>query len=164
MTSAEPVDLDALAAMETQASPTPWENWESQIYSNGSDCVAVIPILNDRQHVDADFVTALRNAAPWLLARARRAAELEAVLSTINDIRNSIIGFQTVNFSEHVYPLVAALKRAGIEGTGYPQAREQFGTMLERTKTAKAKIAALEAENAELRRELAETQDDADGG
>jgi len=37
-------------------------------------------------------------------------------LGKINDIRNSIIGCQTVNWSEHIYPLVAALEGAGIEG------------------------------------------------
>lgn len=44
-------------------------------------------------------------------------------LIKINDIRNSIIGCQTVNWSEHIYPLVAALEKAGIEGAGYTAPR-----------------------------------------
>lgn len=54
-------------------------------------------------------------------------------LNKINEIRNSIVGFQNINWSEHIYPLVAALDEAGIEGMGYPEAKEYFGTMLERT-------------------------------
>lgn len=61
-------------------------------------------------------------------------------LTKINDIRNSIIGFQTVNWSEHIYPLVAALNEAGFEGLGYPKSRENFGTMIERTTFAEELI------------------------
>lgn len=71
----------------------------------------------------------------------------DVALAKINDIRNSIIGCQTVNWSEHVYPLVAALEDAGIEGAGYPESRAYVGTMLERTLAA-------EAENERLRTAL----------
>ncbi|MGL4809235.1 MAG: hypothetical protein ACRC4O_10870, partial [Giesbergeria sp.] len=67
------------------------------------------------------------------LARAR------AALATINGIRNSIIGSQSINWSEHIYPLVAALDGAGFSGESYPEARANVGTSIER-------IAALEAE------------------
>lgn len=63
-----------------------------------------------------------------------------AALTKINNIRNSIIGFQTVNWSEHIYPLVAALEEAGIEGAGYPVSRENVGTMLERTLAAESAL------------------------
>lgn len=66
-------------------------------------------------------------------------------LKKINEIRNSIIGLQTINWSEHIYPLVAALNEAGIEGLGYPINRERFGTMLERTLAAEKRVAELEA-------------------
>lgn len=62
--------------------------------------------------------------------------DLREALEEINHIRNSIIGLQTMNWSEHVYPLVAALDAAGFEGMEYPEARENFGTMLERTNAA----------------------------
>lgn len=55
----------------------------------------------------------------------------EALLK-INEIRNSIVGLRQINWSEHIYPLVAALNEVGIEGLHYPEAKEKFGTMLER--------------------------------
>jgi hypothetical protein len=61
-----------------------------------------------------------------------RIAELEATLTAINAIRNSIIGAQTLNWSEHIYPLVAVLDNAGVEGLPYPDARKNVGTLLER--------------------------------
>lgn len=65
-------------------------------------------------------------------------------LAKINDIRNSIIGFQTINWSEHIYPLVAALEEAGIEGAGYPASRANVGTMLDRTLAAESKAEAFD--------------------
>lgn len=67
---------------------------------------------------------------------AQEVHELRETLGAINVIRNSIIGLQTLNWSEHVYPLVAALDAAGIEGMDYPEAREFFGAMLDRCNAA----------------------------
>ncbi|MBR8343038.1 hypothetical protein KDX40_04705 [Burkholderia ambifaria] len=61
---------------------------------------------------------------------------LRNALISINGIRNSIIGLHTLNWSEHVYPLVAALDAAGFEGMGYPEARAFYGTMLDRCNAA----------------------------
>lgn len=71
--------------------------------------------------------------------------EAREALGKINTIRDSIIGLQTMDWSEHVYPLVAALDAAGLEGMDYPEARENFGTTLERAVAAEDRIAALEA-------------------
>lgn len=71
--------------------------------------------------------------------------QLRKALEKINKIRNSIIAHQSCNFSEHVYPLVAALNEAGIEGMSYPDALAYFGPVTERC--AKA-----EAENTQLRK------------
>jgi len=79
-------------------------------------------------------------------ARAEKAEkELERTdmalraLNKINGIRNSIIGSQRVNWSEHVYPLVAALNEAGFEGTDFSTAQNNVGTLIERaTKAEKA--------------------------
>lgn len=76
-------------------------------------------------------------------------AVLEKALGDINDIRNSIIGCQKINWSEHIYPLVAALNEAGIEGQSYPEARENVGTLIERAVAAEARVAELEARLAE---------------
>src|SRR5207302_2376971 len=80
--------------------------------------------------------------ADRLLARLRPGWErMEMALGRINEIRNSIIGLQTVNWSEHIYPLVAALNAAGVEGLHYPEAQQRFGAMLERTREAEAEAA-----------------------
>lgn len=75
------------------------------------------------------------------IARAERA---EAALAKVNAIRNSIIGSQTVNWSEHVYPLVAALEAAGFPGLGYDEARQNVGTLIGRASQAETRIAALQ--------------------
>lgn len=72
-------------------------------------------------------------------------ARLKEGLGKINEIRNSIVGFQSINWSEHIYPLVAALNEAGLEGMDYPHAKGHFGTMLERTNNAEAEIKRLES-------------------
>lgn len=56
-------------------------------------------------------------------------SEREA-LEGINKIRNSIVGLQSINWSEHIYPLVSLLNRAGIEGLPYPEAKANYGTCL----------------------------------
>ncbi len=73
---------------------------------------------------------------------------MRTALSKINDIRNSIIGFHTVNWSEHIYPLVAALGEAGYKGDSYDKSREDVGKLLDR-------CAAVEAENKKLKAMLA---------
>ncbi len=44
-------------------------------------------------------------------------------LRRVNAIRNSIVGFQTVNWSAHIYPLVAALNEAGYPSLGADEAK-----------------------------------------
>lgn len=77
-------------------------------------------------------------------------------LARINGIRNSIVGTQTINWSEHIYPLVAALEAAGISGMSYPEAREYFGTLIERTNKAESALTAAQARIAELEAMLSE--------
>jgi len=99
---------------------------------------------------------AMLSASPYPTAwdDVRKYVEgLEALAAKVNDIRNSIIGCQKINWSEHIYPLVAALEEAGIEGAGYPEAREYVGTMLERTLAAEESAEAAEARIAELEKE-----------
>ncbi len=77
-------------------------------------------------------------------AALERIEVLKTALDKINGIRNSIIGLQTINWSEHIYPLVAALDEAGFEGMDYPDAREYFGSMVDRTRVAEEKAGELE--------------------
>lgn len=82
---------------------------------------------------------------------AERFATFEAALSRINGIRNSIVGAQNVNWSEHIYPLVRILNEAGFEGMGYEEARSSVGTLIERTEAAKAKVEELLIDLAAMR-------------
>ena len=75
---------------------------------------------------------------------------LKTAINKVNDIRNSIIGLQKINWSEHIYPLVAALNEAGIEGMPYDEARGHFGTMLERTVKAEERIKELKEKQAKI--------------
>lgn len=97
----------------------------------------------------AHTVQRLESAIAAALAAKERA---ENALLSINEIRNSIIGTQTMNWSEHVYPLVEALNGAGFEGMPYDEARGKFGTMLERTRKAESERDALAAKLAEAER------------
>lgn len=81
-----------------------------------------------------------------------RAEKAGAALAKINAIRNSIIGSQKVNWSEHVYPLVAALDEAGQVGLPYPEARARVVTLLDRATAA-------ETERDRLREALREWAD-----
>lgn len=110
---------------------------------------------------NANVYGAMLSASPYPTAwdDVRKYVEgLEALASKVNGIRNSIIGCQKMNWSEHIYPLVAALEEAGIEGAGYPKAREYVGTMLERTLAAEESAAAAEACIAELEKRLADAE------
>jgi hypothetical protein len=69
-----------------------------------------------------------------------RIAVLESTLKKIDAIRNDIVGRQTVGWSRHIYPLVAALEESGFEGIGYEKAKEAAVTM--------------DQENAELREKV----------
>lgn len=66
-------------------------------------------------------------------SKANRAEveRLNAALSKISAIRDSIVGAQRVDWSEHIYPLVAELDAAGFEGAGFEIARENLGTLIE---------------------------------
>ena len=103
----------------------------------------------------AELADLRASAARLALERAefRREAEslraqvatLTAMAEKVNAIRNSIIGAQTVNWSEHVYPLVAALNAAGFNGLGYEEARKSVGTLIERNDALSAELARVKA-------------------
>jgi ribosomal protein L40E len=63
----------------------------------------------------------------------RRVADLEVALGKINKIRNSIVGAQSVNWSAHIYPLVAALDAAGYVGAEYEKARADVQIAIEKS-------------------------------
>ena len=73
-----------------------------------------------------------------LSAAMRRTTALEVMGGKVNAIRNSIVGMQGFNFSEHAYPLVYALNEAGFKGEPYEMAAKNLGTLIEQCKTAEA--------------------------
>jgi hypothetical protein len=77
--------------------------------------------------------------------RERAAREkAETCLAKIDAIRNSIIGRQGVNWSDHIYPLVAALGEAGYPGEGYDVAHKKEQGLFDRLEHAEARVVALE--------------------
>lgn len=102
----------------------------------------------DADLVLSDAKSELGALRAQLEAVTRERDGLKAMGEKVNAIRNSIVGMQGFNFSEHAYPLVAALDEAGFEGLPYPEARANVGTLLDR-------IAALERERNEARAEAA---------
>lgn len=81
---------------------------------------------------------------------------LRDALTKISVIRDSIIGTQGFNWSEHAYPLVAALDAAGFRGADYKISRENLGTLMGR-------LGAAEADRDALREQLNNTRIELDG-
>ena len=77
-------DLDELERLERMAEPTPWtvvlRETEALVRYPSREDVSVLDTAN------AALIAALRNAAPWLIARARRAEELEAKVDLAADL------------------------------------------------------------------------------
>jgi hypothetical protein len=94
----------------------------------------------DDARKDARKALADTRSLPGLLdtieSQAREIERLNVLATKVDAIRDSIIGCQRVNWSEHVYPLVAALGEAGFEGQEYEAARDNVGTLIERTNAA----------------------------
>jgi hypothetical protein len=105
-------------------------------------------VLGDqREQFLVDEANKRAETAETALAEARSEVErLRGALAKIDAIRNSIVGCQSVNWSEHIYPLVAALGEAGYEGEEYEIARANIGTLIEQVKTAEALNATLAAQ------------------
>lgn len=88
----------------------------------------------------AGAASALATSEHERLGLADQVERYRTALEKVNAIRNSIVGIQGFNFSEHAYPLVAALDEAGFRGMPYPEARENVGTLIERATKAEAEV------------------------
>ncbi len=55
--------------------------------------------------------------------------KLLGVVEKINELRNDAVGLQSCGISSFLYPLVAILGDAGIEGEGYDVARPRINTI-----------------------------------
>lgn len=122
----------------------------TQLVAEGESLKSAIEISNLRRSQDSlyDAAQNLRNEINRLTRElaemTRQRDDAQTALKQINEVRNSIVGLQTINWSEHVYPLVAALDVAGIVGMEYPEAKANFGTAVKRAVDA-------ERENVRLR-------------
>jgi hypothetical protein len=79
--------------------------------------------------------------ADWKVRAEAAEAEVKKLrggLTKISAIRDSIVGFQSVGWSEHIYPLVAVLHDVGFDGVGYDEARKETRTLLDRAEAAEA--------------------------
>jgi hypothetical protein len=83
-----------------------------------------------------------------------RVKDLESLGEKVNGVRNSIVGSQALNWSEHVYPLVATLDSAGFTGLPYPEAKARFQLLIDRVKELEESEAELEAQRDEVVRAL----------
>lgn len=96
-------------------------------------------IVREERDFKGDACYAICNVARFVAtidALRARAEQAESALSKINEIRNSIIGLQTVNWSEHIYPLAASLDQAGMAGMSHAEAKPKYATLLERAEQA----------------------------
>lgn len=91
-----PADLDALEALEAKATAAPWSVHSSDVWSGDGETPlqplyrairesgSRAPRLSEYQEDDnSAFIAALRNAAPALIAAARRAEQLREALQEI---------------------------------------------------------------------------------
>lgn len=129
--------------------------WEDQVVPSECDGVIEEAMATVKARKSAEAIARLRTLletpayvdAPLgvvdLFAADLRAlldalAELEVFGRKVSAIRDSIVGSQQFNWSEHAYPLVAALGEAGFNGAGHEIASKNFGTLLDRLEKAEA--------------------------
>lgn len=114
----------------------------------GERIAAALALIPTKPASDPDALSAL----------VKERDALRGAMEKIDAIRNSIIGFQTVGWSEHIYPLVAALHEAGFDGIGYEKARKNASTLLDAVKAAEAKAEAAETSLASSQAKLREME------
>ena len=88
-TEITPVALEALAELESKATPGPWRaraHRDASMPYPHLNLIVGIPENSPgwKHHEDAALTAALRNAAPALLAAARRLTELESAMEFLN--------------------------------------------------------------------------------
>lgn len=116
----------------------------------------VTQLASELDSLRAKLAAAEGNAAEWMAQLAESRIQLAAAekerdgyrdaLQKVSDIRDSIVGMQGFNFSEHAYPLVAVLNAAGFKGKGYEISRASLGTLIEQRDKAEADRDRLAAE------------------
>lgn len=119
----------------------PAPKYAQEIVFEGCRCVVMAPEEYEALYEHARTLERELAAVTRELDEARAEVErLRLLGQKVNAVRNSIIGAQSLNWSEHVYPLVAALDAAGFRGQAYPEARKNVGTLIERATRAEAEV------------------------
>lgn len=110
--------------------------------------------VDDVERIALEVATAVFDEfAATIAALSAAKAEVERLteaLTKISAIRDSIVGCQGFNFSEHAYPLVAVLDDAGFKGAGYEIASKNLGTLIEQRNAAERERDRLSARVREL--------------
>lgn len=99
--------------------------------------IELIPGLDDSKYQKM-FNELAEGDVARIDADKARIKQLETCMTKIDEIRNSIVGYHQINWSAHIYPLVAALEEAGYEGIGYEEASKLAHTQLDRIKELEA--------------------------
>lgn len=162
MTDYNASEIDRLVREGTEdnerMTPGPWKEdghaWSPWVHREVIEGVVHSYVFKCGSREDAIGVTRQRNNLPAMVAALSAAkAEVERLtnaLTKISAIRDSIVGCQGFNFSEHAYPLVAVLDDAGFKGAGYEIASKNLGTLIEQRNAAERERDALSARVREL--------------
>ena len=102
-----------------------------EVWINGGGADGAVETIASQLRRNAHMQGVAQSLQSQLAAANERCAELTGLGDKVNAIRNSIIGAQSFNFSEHAYPLVAALNEAGFVGLPYPEAKENLGMLID---------------------------------
>lgn len=142
-------DYTKLRELATKAAPGPWTVQNGAIIRHfyPLPVAAVIADVSDPAHpsakADAEYIAA---ASPdVVIVLLDEIERLRTALTKISEIRDSIVGMQGFNFSEHAYPLVAALNAAGFKGMGYEISHANLGMLIAQRDAAGHQLAAVSA-------------------
>ena len=113
-----------------------WLKTTSEKHANG----------DPRAQAIVDLASEVQASRDRLAASEKEVERLKAALTKIDEIRNSIVGYQSINWSAHIYPLVEALEEAGYEGLGHEKASELARTQLQRIAALEQRVSELTAE------------------
>jgi hypothetical protein len=119
------------------------ESWEHSIYAGTALAKTRKPIFKDGWHARDSEIEAKDKQITELTGHTTK---LEMALTKISAIRDSIVGYQNVGFSEHIYPLVAALEEAGFRGIGYEAASKMAKDQIQKIDDLRAEVADMKAQ------------------
>jgi hypothetical protein len=149
------MELNALQILEQDRNY--WEKYAMERVIE----VAKLCAERDEARADAEYFKGYADGNGRALNDAHtEIQQLTVALDRISAIRDSIISMQGFNWSEHAYPLVAALDEVGFHGAGHEIAPANLGTLIEQIKASEVEVERLRADLDGVRDKLAELEDD----